>query len=139
MRNRLLIATLLTLTAAAAEAATFKVVVNPANRASTISRAELSSILLKKQARWVDGTPVQPVDQAEQSRARESFTKAIHGKSVMAVKSYWQQQIFSGRDVPPLEVRSDAEVLAYVRSRPGAIGYVSEDAVLVGVKQLEVK
>ena len=139
MRNRLWIATLLTLSAAAAEPASFKVVVNAANPASTISRAELSSMLMKKQARWANGTVVQPVDQAEQARVRESFTKAVHGKSVGAVRSYWQQQIFSGRNVPPLEVRNDAEVVAYVRSKPGAIGYVSEGAVLDGVKQLEVQ
>ena len=34
-------------------------------------------------------------------------------------------QIFSGTDVPPPEFSSDADVVAYVRARTGAIGYVS--------------
>ena len=61
-------------------------------------------------------------------------------KSVSAVKSYWQQQIFSGRGVPPTERSTDSEVLAYVRSNPNAIGYVSSAAALGGsVKVVTVR
>ena len=55
-----------------------------------------------------------------------------------AVKSYWNQQIFSGRDVPPVEKKSDAEVLTFVRSTPGAIGYVSDAAAVDGVRVVTV-
>jgi hypothetical protein len=58
---------------------------------------------------------------------------------VSAVESYWQQAIFSGRSVPPLEKASDAEVLAFVRANPGAVGYVSGGADLgASVKELTV-
>jgi len=36
-------------------------------------------------------------------RIRVAFSKSVHGKSVGAVRAFWQQQIFSGRDVPPPE------------------------------------
>jgi hypothetical protein len=35
-------------------------------------------------------------------------------------------------------LRSDAEVLAFVRGNPGAVGYVSEAAQVSGVKVLEI-
>jgi hypothetical protein len=41
------------------------------------------------------------------------------------IAEFWRQQIFSGRNVPPVEKASDSEVLEFVRSNPGAIGYVS--------------
>ena len=69
---------------------------------------------------------------------RGSFSKAIHGKSVSAVKAYWQQRVFSGRDVPPLEKDSDASVVNYVRNNPGAIGYVSENADVRGVRVIVI-
>jgi hypothetical protein len=69
---------------------------------------------------------------------RVSFTSAFHGKSVSAVVNYWQQQIFAGRDVPPVEKSSDAEVLATLRSTPGAIGYVSEEASIDGLNVIVV-
>ena len=46
-------------------------------------------------------------------------------RSVAAVRSYWQQRIFSGRDVPPPEVDTENQVIKYVAGDPGALGYVS--------------
>jgi hypothetical protein len=63
----------------------------------------------------------------------------VLSKSVSSIKAYWQQQIFSGRDVPPPEKQSEAEVLEFVRSNATAIGYVSPVAVLPrGVRVLTV-
>ena len=56
------------------------------------------------------------------------------------MKSYWQKMIFSGRDVPPPEKGSPDEVVAFVRSHGGGIGYVPAGTVLgAGVKVLVVK
>jgi ABC-type phosphate transport system substrate-binding protein len=114
--------------------ADFKVIVNNANGASSVSRADLNALFLKKRVKWSDGTPAAPVNQNRKSAVRESFTTAIHGKSVTAVESYWQQQIFSGRDVPPPEKSSDADVLAFVKANGGAVGYVSDSTPTPGVK-----
>ncbi|MFI5182916.1 MAG: phosphate ABC transporter substrate-binding protein, partial [Vicinamibacteria bacterium] len=73
------------------------------------------------------------------SRVRAAFSKGVHGRSVDAVQNYWQQQIFSGRDEPPRVKTSDAEVMTFVQSNPGGIGYVSDTATLIdGVKFLDV-
>jgi ABC-type phosphate transport system substrate-binding protein len=117
----------------------FKVVVNEARGMSSLPRAQVSAMLLKKVSEWSDGTPVAPVDQAAASAVRQKFSSRVHGKEAAAVKSYWQQQIFAGRGVPPVEMASDDQVLAYVRSHPGAIGYVSDAAATDGVKVLTVE
>ena len=96
-------------------------------------------MLMKKNARWPDGTAVTAVDQAGGSEVRDAMSRQIHGRSSAAVRSYWQQQIFSGRDVPPVEKNSDEQVLAFVRANPGAIGYVSPAASTAGVKVLAVR
>jgi ABC-type phosphate transport system substrate-binding protein len=123
----------------AAVAAGYKVIVNNANGTSTLAKKDLSQLFMKKTAKWSDGTPVVAVDQTEKSTAREKFTQEVHGKSVAAVKSYWQQQIFSGRDVPPVEKSSDAQVVAFVKQNAGAIGYVSESADTSTVKVITVQ
>jgi hypothetical protein len=41
--------------------------------------------------------------------------------------------------VPPPERRSDAEIVEYVRTTPGAIGYVSERAAVAGVRVVHVQ
>ena len=138
MRAALLLTALLLATAPPAGAEDFRVVVHPDNPTAEMTAPQLSRLFLKKTPRWPDGRQVQPVEPAA-PRLRERFAAAVHEKSVGAVKSYWNQLIFSGREVPPLEKPDDAGVLAFVRAAPGAIGYVSPGADLTGVKVLAVK
>lgn len=123
--------------AAAAQQASFVVVVNGASLMSSISRSELAALFTKKEQSFEDGTPAFPVDLPDDDPIHEAFTQAVHGKSPRAIRSYWQQQIFSGRNVPPPQRSSDDLVLAYVRSTRGGIGYVRATARLgPGIKVL---
>ncbi len=121
-----------------AHAAAYKIIVNNSVPVSSLSKKAASDLFLKKTTKWENGSAVMPVDQLDSSTAREGFSKAVHGKTAAAVKSYWNQQIFSGRDVPPVEKKSDAEVLAFVRSTAGAIGYVSDGASAEGVRVVTI-
>jgi ABC-type phosphate transport system substrate-binding protein len=136
---RLLI--LLTILVGAAPSAPpeLRVVVNQANPVSSLSRQEVSDLFLKKSSRWEVLGLVMPVDQPEATAVRDVLNREIHHKSLSAVRAYWQQRIFSGRDVPPPEKDGDAEVLAFVRKNPGAIGYISSTASAAGVKVVEVR
>jgi len=137
--KRTLAVLLLLVSTLTAEAAQFKVIVNRSVNADSLSRQEVSDLFLKKTTKWRDGTEVAAVDQPDSSTVRDAFSKDIHGKPASAVKSYWNKQIFSGRDLPPLEKKSDAEVVAYVRSTAGAIGYVADSAATEGVRVVTVR
>ena len=139
MLNRILLAlaALVLLVAAPttrAQAQGYVVVVNAASGVTTIGKDDLSKAFLKKGGKLV------AVDQDKASPVRAAFTKAVHGRPVAAIGSYWQQQIFAGKDVPPSEKGSDAEVLAFVRGNPNGVGYVSAGADLgSGVKVVTVQ
>jgi ABC-type phosphate transport system substrate-binding protein len=117
----------------------FRLVVHPSNPQPGAERSFLADAFLKKTTRWEGGETIRPVDLRPTATARKSFTERILKRSVGAVRSYWQQRIFSGRDVPPPELDSDDEVLAFVAKYPGAVGYVSGSAKLKGVKELAIK
>ena len=124
-----------------AQTSGFKVIVHPDNPTTSLSAKDVSNYLLKKKTKWnADGfkEKVDPIDLGGDSPTRETFSKEVHGRSVSSIKSFWQRQIFSGREVPPPEAASDAEVITYVKSHPGAIGYVSASASLDGVKVVSV-
>lgn len=110
----------------------YKLIVNPANPASALPKAKVSKIFLKQEGNW------SPVDLTGSSPVRDAFSKDVHGRSASTIKSYWQSQIFSGREVPPPEKGSDAAVAAYVKANPNAIGYVSAGAAVDGVKVIRV-
>jgi ABC-type phosphate transport system substrate-binding protein len=120
--------------------ATFVVIVNSDNPVTTVSRTELAEIFLKRLTKWPAGTRIVPVDLPQRSSVREDFSKAVHNRSAAAVTAYWQQQIFSGKDVPPPEKRTDADVVAFVRENPGGVAYVGAGTPLgTGVKVVTVR
>lgn len=118
--------------------AEFVVVTHPEHPSDSASRGFLADAFLKRTTRWPDGSPVTPVDLRFDSAARKAFSERVLQRSVAAVRSYWQQRIFSGRGVPPPELDSDEAVLRYVSSRPGAVGYVSGGAKLGNARVLRV-
>lgn len=121
-----------------AAAQEFKIIVNPANSTSELTADVASKVFLKQVPKFPNGTPAQPVDQGKAAAARVAFTRTILGRAVSAIESYWQQQIFSGKDVPPPTKSGDDDVIAFVKANPGGIGYVSASASLAGVKVVTV-
>jgi ABC-type phosphate transport system substrate-binding protein len=118
----------------------FVVIVNAANPVTSVGTGQLSSLFLKKLTQWSGGLPAVPVDLGSESPVRESFSHQVHHKGTAAVKAYWQQMIFSGREVPPPEKASAREVVAFVSANRGGVGYVPAGTPLgSGVKTVEVK
>jgi ABC-type phosphate transport system substrate-binding protein len=118
--------------------ADFRVVVHKGNPMSSASRELLTDVFLKRVSQWSGGETIHPVDQRPNASVRKSFSENVLKRSVAAVRSYWQQRIFSGRDVPPPELDSDEAVVSYVGSHPGAVGYVSVGAKLGEARELTI-
>lgn len=141
MKNlRLVLASLALLVGAGRlSAQSYVVVVNSANPVTSVSKSALNDIFLKRAVKFDDGQAAAPVNLERGSATRDAFSRAIHSKTASAVEAYWQGQIFAGKETPPPSRSSDAEVLAFVRSKSTAIGYVSAGAVLgADVKVLKV-
>jgi hypothetical protein len=133
------VATVTPLASVAATPASFRVIVNAGNAANVVDRRFLTDAFLKKTTRWPSGEALRPVDLAGDSPIRRRFCEDVLGRSVAAVKSYWQQLIFSGRGVPPPEMDNDEEVIRYVARYSGAVGYVSTVGEGRGVKAVALK
>ena len=117
----------------------FKVIVNNNNSIEEINQSKLSDIFLKNSTMWQDYKKIVPVDLDSDLKTRDAFSKSVHHKSVPAIKAYWQKKIFTGKGVPPVEKKSDAEVIEFVKENEGAIGYVSSGSSAFGVKVIKVK
>jgi ABC-type phosphate transport system substrate-binding protein len=121
---------------AGAQPVPFKVIVNATNPAKEATRRLLADLFLKKVTRWPGGLEVLPVDQSSTSLVRERFSREVLGDSVSGVLNYWQQQIFSGRGLPP-SVKAEAEAIAIVQASPGGITYIAGETPLpMGTKLL---
>jgi ABC-type phosphate transport system substrate-binding protein len=117
----------------------YQVIVHPRNTAVSVERKFLEDAFLKKISAWPNDDVIRPADLAPDSPVRRAFTRDVLNRSVEAVKGYWQQRIFSGRDVPPPEFQGDAEVVQFVLKHEGGVGYVSGTASVDGCKVLVVR
>lgn len=140
-KGTFLIATLgiLLLTSTSLAQETYKVIVHSSNSTSSMTSEQVSRFFLKKDTKWNDGRMVQPVDLSPRSPVRERFSQEIHRKSVNTVKAYWHRTVFSGGDGPPQEKVSIADVVDFVQSNPGAIGYVPSTASVGECKLLKIQ
>jgi len=138
MAARLMAAALLLATAPAGEDPC-RIIVNPANTSAQIHRSAIVAIYFGQMTRWSDGKPVVPVDQSVRSPVRLAFSEKILGKPVEDVQHLWLRKVAAEHVFPPRVKPSDAEVAAFVRANPGAIGYVSlEFTVDQTVKVLKI-
>jgi ABC-type phosphate transport system substrate-binding protein len=113
----------------ASAASAFRVIVHPQVKGSEIPRSVLTAIFLKQALKWGDGRPILPVDQSVQSAVRRQFSNDVLKQGLVEVQVYWQRRITAGQVPPPVKT-SDEDVVAFVASTPGAIGYVSSGASL---------
>lgn len=117
----------------------YQIIVNPANQIDSIDRGFLSNVYLKKVVTWRNDWTVRPVQLSKRFALRDQFTREILKKSPSQLRSYWNRQIFSGKAVPPPDLESQEEVIAYVLANKGAIGYVAAGVNLRGAKVVRLK
>jgi ABC-type phosphate transport system substrate-binding protein len=109
------------------------VIVNPANAAS-VSTEQIAALYLGNATTFPDGSTAALADQPESAGVRGDFYQKATGRSSAQAKATWARLTFTGKATPPKELKSDAEVKAFVASNPKAIGYIDSSAVDGSVK-----
>ena len=103
----------------------YLVVVHKDHPTDNIDRKALANIFLGIKRKWDSGTVITPIEQSLRSTVRAEFAKEILKRSPAAVLEYWKRELQRGTKRPPAVKSTDGDVIAFVASRPGAIGYVS--------------
>jgi ABC-type phosphate transport system substrate-binding protein len=109
--------------AAVRAAGALAVVVSPAFPVKDLRSEELSRIFLGKSQRLA-GVALCPVNKETGSPDRAAFDKLVHHMDDTAMKEYWLGARIKGEGHPPRSFQSDAAILRYVSTVPGAVGYV---------------
>jgi ABC-type phosphate transport system substrate-binding protein len=106
----------------------YKIIVNPNNPITSVDRDFVRDAYLKKITEWGNGAALRPIDLSARFPQRDRFTQDVVRKTPSQLKSYWNQQIFSGKGVPPPEADSVDDVIGYVLEHAGAVGYIPASA-----------
>ena len=135
---RTLFGVLVFVSASQGSAFAVKVIAHSSVKVSQVTLEELKGVFLETRTSLSDGSHVEPV-LLRSGDVHDAFVRQYTGKSVAGLESYYRSLVFTGKGAMPKILKSDAEVLAYVKKTKGAIGYVSDGASTEGVKILDVK
>jgi hypothetical protein len=86
-----------------------------------------------------DGRQVLPIDQVENSSARDEFYLKFADQTPAQIKAFWSKIIFTGRGQPPPKVSNATEVKKFIAKHPDAIGYIEQNLVDYRVKVVLTK
>ena len=100
------------------------VVVNVHCGVAAMSRNEVINIFFGRNRQFFNGIEAQPVDMLDTHPARARFYQALVGKDLADINAYWSRQIFSGRSQQPPKIATAEEVIKWVTSHPGGIGFI---------------
>jgi ABC-type phosphate transport system substrate-binding protein len=135
MRSLKAVLSVCALTVAAMSAhAEVVVIVNPKNPAASLTTEQVAALYLGNSTTFPDGSVAALADQPESTAIRGSFYQKATGRAAAQVKATWARLTFTGKGTPPKELKSDADVKAWVAAEPKAIGYIDSSAVDGSVK-----
>lgn len=113
-------------------------VVNGGVKSAGIGKGDLVDIYTGAANTFPDGSPVVPV-LLKSGPAQDGFLKNYIGKGEAAVRGAWMRLVFAGKATMPKTLDTDADVIHYVASTAGAIGYIAAPPDDPHVKILTVK
>jgi ABC-type phosphate transport system substrate-binding protein len=81
----------------------------------------------------VDGVPVVAVNVSRGSALRKQFLESFLKQDDDQYTAYWTVRRYVGKGAPPREFSNVSDLINFVKSTPGAVGYVEEADVPAGV------
>jgi len=73
----------------------------------------------------VNGRPATVVNAAPGTMVRKQFLATVLAKDEDQYLAYWVVRRFIGKGTPPKDCASSREIIEFVQSQPGGIGYIS--------------
>ena len=114
-----------------AYAADLVVIANTGGGFDKLSRDEAVNIFMGRYKKLPSGITALPVDETSEKAA---FYRALVGKDLTEIHSYWARLVFSGQSSPPRLMDNPDEVIETVSNNKGAIGYIDRKKVNARVR-----
>ena len=84
----------------------------------------------------VGGVSVTAVNANLGSAVRKQFLQDVLHQDEDKYTAYWTVRRYIGKGVPPKELPSSADIINFVTSTPGAVGYIDESDLRPGLNVL---
>jgi hypothetical protein len=105
---------------------------------SVVSKSEIRDVFMGASSNLKSGAHVAPI-LLKKGAAHEEFLVMIISRSDAGFQSGWKSLVFSGQSSMPRSFDSEAAMIQYVASTPGAVGYILKSTPHEGVKILTIQ
>ncbi len=114
------------------------VIANEDVAVSGLDRETLQAIFLGKKSQWEDGHRIAPVN-LQRGPTHLRFLQVIVRRTPAQYRSFWKRVIFTGTGMPPKCFAAEKEIVEFVRSSRGAVGYIDASTPHEDVKVLSIQ
>ena len=103
------------------------IIVNKENTISTLSESEVKLYWMRKiKKRWPDiNKNIRPADFKSKNAAQTTFYSKVLGLTAADVETYFTQKQYDNAEKPQDKFASESEMINFVGSEVGAIGFVN--------------
>ncbi|MCP4353194.1 MAG: hypothetical protein GY795_47695 [Desulfobacterales bacterium] len=115
-----------------------EIIINDSVEAEAITRDDLKKIFLGKKVKWNSNQSIK-IAILKEGDIHESFLRTYIRKTSSQFSYYWKKLLFTGKGIPPKSFTSENEIINYVSSTAGAIGYASSGIQKDGIKVITIK
>lgn len=89
----------------------------------------LRAVFTMRTRHWPNGDPIEVVVLPSNSDLHKQFCKQRLRMYPYQLEREWERLIYTGTGSGPTTVDNETELLKIIRERPGAIGYVTQEAI----------
>ncbi|HQT25033.1 MAG TPA: hypothetical protein PLK99_00350 [Burkholderiales bacterium] len=107
-----------------AEAGELIVIVNAESGVSHLTRSQVINIFLGRNREFPNGRPAVPVDMPAGNPTKALFYRVLVNRDLDQMAAYWSRFVFAGSTAPPLQAKSEQDVIKFVSTHPDAVGYL---------------
>lgn len=111
-------------------------IANPSVRISEISRSGLKDIYLGNITTWPNDARIYLT--VLKTEIHNHFTKEYLKKTPFQFRAFWRKRLYTGEGQLPETFRSKDELIRFIRSTRGAIGYIDGDLSVKGLKTIRI-
>ena len=118
--------------------AAVSIIAHPDLPQNKVSSSMIRKIYLGKTSKWEDGSSIFPTI-LNGGKNHKLFLKKYTRKSPLQFNTFWKRSIFTGKGQPFKKCTSDSEVVEFIATHPGSIGYIDSESSHEGTEVLNIK
>ena len=112
-------------------------ITNHENDISSLTRTEISWIYKLRKLSWKNGKRIDVVNLNIGSPVRNTFFETYLERTSREMQRYYIRASLTGMSLPPIELKSEKDVIEHIKNNHYSIGYISKRAVNKEIKVLK--